>query len=855
MSWFFGGNSGPPHVQLQPVLLEHSPPGSPTVAKTLDGLISEVSTWGDTDDADYSQLSDHVDVDVVDDDDDVGDEIIDASELDVSGLRDEYCDLPSDDEYEPPQSWGGWLDAVFNGSPSDQEKLILQDPQALLQRPLMITTALGRSARFPIRFARVDGHWTTVRTDGKHHAAAVVTVEQPGVRPAEYKPDEHGVLMVAGQPATPRRETPTLRRLKRVPIKPLVRGEAGRLLYNILHLPVGVEYKTPAGEILKRVSPAKFRHGDHVLVIDKRASLRYASRRGRGGMEQKHDWKLVTEYDRMLEEVQRYDATESELLRRQVDADVSAAPSWYEQLWGPEKPVPRRPARPPPRNSARAGLLDDQRRRDEEEQRAREQEHRKLVARELIAEQEAEKERARRAARVQLETEWRCVVGELATTEATYADMLAALSRAYASRLVAEGHINQVDRQGIFGPVDELAQVHAQLARDARAYCDTHCDGEPADCPDDLPPPPAFLAIVASKSELYKMYINSYSAGQLDLQRRQASQPKLAACLDAAKRLRDGLSVYDHMIVPVQRLPRYVMLVEQMASLLRPAGHSPTLAAIMAMASSIKRMTDDINECKRHADAKAARDQAYSLVIERELGALTIDNPNRTLVDTATVYAVGKHPRSKPYRMLVFSDYVLLLVHTKAVPVDMPGFDAPVSTDQADVGNHKIERLIKCVSISVASLLEDAAAPPTVSRRIICIRETSGRTAEVRTATAVRAKTLIESIHKAQSYCAVTSASVNASSYLHTRPPERPPPNPPRPADDLTLTARRPRAGDRGTLGKRSSVPPTRPSRAVSVDLPPALQPISQSPVPPSNSRSARLKAAAAARAAAGSDS
>lgn len=240
------------------------------------------------------------------------------------------------------------------------------------------------------------------------------------------------------------------------------------------------------------------------------------------------------------------------------------------------------------------------------------------------------------------------VVRELASTEATYCDVLQAMDEAYARPL------------GRLVPESELAVLFPQLAtilglsvslRDA-------LNDKLAHWHDAATVGDVFLRIGPFlKATMH--FVNGHEAACALVDRWMASSPEFRAV--AARALADPRAKQNNLkallIAPIQRVPRYVLLVDSL--LHRTPESHPDHALLLHALALLRQIADSLNSSKAHDD-HAKRFLAAALEMTPMIDDLI--EPHRSLLLDGTLVDVDKN---KPYRFLLLSDMLVKLSASK----------------------------------------------------------------------------------------------------------------------------------------------------------------------------------------------
>jgi len=189
------------------------------------------------------------------------------------------------------------------------------------------------------------------------------------------------------------------------------------------------------------------------------------------------------------------------------------------------------------------------------------------------------------------------VVNEIVQTEDTYSSCLDIIVRVYQAPLeeaVAQGKpiITQEEVVAVFANIREIQQLHANLVKELR---DAQGGAE------NGPFTHVFVKYVSS-FRIYTEFVNNYNNSLDNLSRCQKKKKAFQQFLADANRHSDcrGRDLPTFLITPIQRLPRYILLLQELQKL-TPSKHKDYKNIGRAL-SDIKQMTDYINREKQVAE-------------------------------------------------------------------------------------------------------------------------------------------------------------------------------------------------------------------------------------------------------------
>lgn len=189
------------------------------------------------------------------------------------------------------------------------------------------------------------------------------------------------------------------------------------------------------------------------------------------------------------------------------------------------------------------------------------------------------------------------VAQELVETERSYVYQLGLIVQQYLNplRLAVDNKkeiITPADIKNIFGGIEVIYQYNSALLKTLEQRVAQWSDAQT-------------LADIFSEMTVYlkayNPYISSYT-NAMDTIDRYMTNSAFVAFQNNAKRLKDarGLVLTDLLIIPIQRIPRYVMLLQELARS-TPTTHpdfQPTLESL----AKVKQLADKVNDYKREVE-------------------------------------------------------------------------------------------------------------------------------------------------------------------------------------------------------------------------------------------------------------
>lgn len=217
------------------------------------------------------------------------------------------------------------------------------------------------------------------------------------------------------------------------------------------------------------------------------------------------------------------------------------------------------------------------------------------------------------------------VVLEIISTEANYSRDLILVRDEYYEPLKQSQLLSKEELKGIFLNILSLVEIHQALST---AIQKAHEDWGYHTCI------AACFIPMLDKLKLYQAYIDNFANASNLLKEKLASSKELTTLLkhQAARNPR-MLTLEDFLIMPVQRLPRYVLLLKELARYTEP-GH-PDEGHIKTAITKIQTILTFLNDSKKKVDhlekisaiIQSVVDLDQSLIIERQHvhdGALVI---------------------------------------------------------------------------------------------------------------------------------------------------------------------------------------------------------------------------------------
>lgn len=237
------------------------------------------------------------------------------------------------------------------------------------------------------------------------------------------------------------------------------------------------------------------------------------------------------------------------------------------------------------------------------------------------------------------------IVMELLSTEETYVTQLKVID--YFSKLGKELGINEDERMKLFSNVGVLFKCHTkfldQLKGIISAWNDmTSCLG------------PLFTE--AAWIKFYKYYVNDFGAGQKLVEQLRVENSKFEAFLKAHEFTNSMLmlNIESLLVTPVQRIPRYVLLLQDLVKH-TPKWHKDAEEIDIALAM-IKALADYINKNRSDYENKIKLEDLDSRITDKPGDFMLSGGLNRRYIRESEVeMSVNKDKR----KVWLFNDMIL----------------------------------------------------------------------------------------------------------------------------------------------------------------------------------------------------
>jgi len=280
--------------------------------------------------------------------------------------------------------------------------------------------------------------------------------------------------------------------------------------------------------------------------------------------------------------------------------------------------------------------------------------------------------------------------------------------------LSERGVLSHAQVRALFSIAEEITAVHRELLRELRErigdgrWGDTTCVGD-------------VFVRTCEMLRMYATYANNYGNALATLAALRAGNAKFVAYLDEARahpRCK-GAEITSFMILPIQRIPRYVLLLQDLLK------HTPNWHAdhcnLEEALARLKEIATGINEKKRESENQARVLQIEKEEISGQPNPLVA--PHRTFVREGDVQRVEGDKR-KPGHLYLFND--ILLVTAPPIIGSRYRFKMGLPLDKVVVGGSDSARFFticspgcsSAVSTSSSSTSPAAAAQAAPSPRI-----------------------------------------------------------------------------------------------------------------------------------------
>ena len=207
---------------------------------------------------------------------------------------------------------------------------------------------------------------------------------------------------------------------------------------------------------------------------------------------------------------------------------------------------------------------------------------------------------------------------EIAKSERSYVNALQMLVSQYLKPMRAGSvKVSDADLRTIFGDVEVIKNFGEAILEKFEDTVGTW-DSEQSLLG------PTFLEF-AAYLKVYAGYINGFNDAIDCVGRLEQTSPPFAAFLEEQRDVTDGHGLADFLIQPIQRVPRYRMLLEELLKH-TPEDHADHPKCVGAL-DQIKHIATELNEAKRTAELKL-----ITMNRLRQLNAVDLMEPHRSIV-------------------------------------------------------------------------------------------------------------------------------------------------------------------------------------------------------------------------------
>lgn len=189
-------------------------------------------------------------------------------------------------------------------------------------------------------------------------------------------------------------------------------------------------------------------------------------------------------------------------------------------------------------------------------------------------------------------------MAELVSTELSYVGKIDVLIDVFKRPLQQNSAlVSQADVRAIFGDIDSIRATNGELLSRLKKW-----RSDPAAISDAV----ESFAQVSSYLASYQSYINGYETAAATLARLRGENSAFAKFLSQAQAdpRCEGLAIDSLLIMPVQRIPRYLLLLRELRKHTAPSA-AADIAKLDAAITAIGRVAVKVNDSKGDAQARA----------------------------------------------------------------------------------------------------------------------------------------------------------------------------------------------------------------------------------------------------------
>jgi len=262
-------------------------------------------------------------------------------------------------------------------------------------------------------------------------------------------------------------------------------------------------------------------------------------------------------------------------------------------------------------------------------------------------------------------------VNELVATERSYVRSLSIVEEVFVEPLVAQKTLPAESISLVFSNIRSILILHVKLLEILEDRCKKWIT---------FPIGDIFLNLMGEFKELYTIYVNGWNYSSEMLERCLEIKDFETFLWEAHKNKKCNLlELSDFLIMPVQRLPRYALLLEDIFK--NTDAHDKDFPEIKEAIKQIKGLTQSINEKKRESDSVSRIQEMKNKVRGKSTNYIT--QPGRVLRREGLLIAVGKgnkgEQKERSVYLFLFNDMIL---SSKQTSVRKRVFDQTMRYDE-----------------------------------------------------------------------------------------------------------------------------------------------------------------------------
>ncbi|XP_043192110.1 rho guanine nucleotide exchange factor 17-like [Amphibalanus amphitrite] len=311
------------------------------------------------------------------------------------------------------------------------------------------------------------------------------------------------------------------------------------------------------------------------------------------------------------------------------------------------------------------------------------------------------------------------IIGELLDTEQRYVESLRLLVE-YHERLNSAdpgGLIDSVALEDIFQMIPEMLEIHEGFLADLTEKTD-HWSA-------DQGIGEVFLNKLTHSAvlETYAAFVNHWPEAREALRLACQTRPELAKTLEALERAdKRRLSLTQLLIAPVQRIPRYELLLKQLVSH-TPEGH-PDLEPLKQASEEIHQLASRINSLQRAPLRGEARRQALRELEAAVDGLDGLVTPDREFLRSDLVTMTTPAGIKKERCLFLFGDLLVVAsIKRRAGSASRKQTPPPNSTSTNGMEPNKYKFLMKIPLTDISIERDEAFNPDTLAKEVERIDE------------------------------------------------------------------------------------------------------------------------------------